>query len=73
MPWLAFHNNYGLTVSVAVMQDACGGEYGGWATHGWWNLNPGESNPPALTAATVRHDHGLACAVHERPKVPTVP
>lgn len=31
MPWLAFHNNYGLPVSVAVMQvdsDACGGEYG---------------------------------------------
>lgn len=28
MPWLAFHNNYSLPVSVAVMQvdsDACGG------------------------------------------------
>ena len=55
MPWLAFHNNYGLPVSVAVMQvdqDACGGEYGGWATHGWWNLNPGESK----TAIWTKYD-----------------
>jgi hypothetical protein len=55
MPWLAFHNNYGLTVSVAVMQvdqDACGGEGGGWATHGWWNLNPGESK----TAIWTKYD-----------------
>jgi Protein of unknown function (DUF1036) len=46
MPWLAFHNNYSRPVSVAVMQedvDACGGEYGNWATHGWWNLNPGDT------------------------------
>ncbi|SLE58782.1 Uncharacterised protein [Mycobacteroides abscessus subsp. abscessus] len=55
MPWLAFHNNYSLPVSVAVMQvdsDACGGEYGGWATHGWWNLNPGESK----TAIWTKYD-----------------
>ena len=52
MPWLAFHNNYSLPVSVAVMQgdqDACGGEGGGWATHGWWNLNPGESKTAIWT------------------------
>lgn len=44
--WLAFRNVYRRPFSVAVMQrdtDACGGEYGGWATHGWWGLNPGES------------------------------
>jgi len=43
--WLAFHNNYGQIVSVAIMDydtDACAG-YGDWATHGWWNLNPGDS------------------------------
>ncbi len=51
MPWLAFHNNYRLTVSVAVMQvddDACG-EYGRWASHGWWNLNPGGSKTAIYT------------------------
>lgn len=44
MPWFEFRNNYNRVVSVAVMkrdQDACGA-YGGWSTHGWWNLNPGE-------------------------------
>ncbi|GGN83399.1 DUF1036 domain-containing protein [Nocardia rhizosphaerihabitans] len=54
MPWLAFHNDYGLVVSVAVMQvdpGACGG-YGGWATHGWWNLNPGETK----TAIWTKYD-----------------
>jgi uncharacterized membrane protein len=51
MPWLRFQNNYSLEVSVAVMQvdtDACGG-YGGWATHGWWNLNPGQSTTAIWT------------------------
>lgn len=50
--WLAFKNNYNRTVSVAVMQrdtDACGG-YGGWATHGWWVLNPGELKTAIWTA-----------------------
>src|SRR5580692_8509240 len=54
MPWLAFHNNYSLEISVAVMQvdtDACGGD-GGLATHGWWNLNPGESK----TAIWTKYD-----------------
>jgi Protein of unknown function (DUF1036) len=44
--WLAFQNNYSQPLSVAIMDydtDACGGEGGDWATHGWWNLNPGES------------------------------
>jgi uncharacterized membrane protein len=44
--WLAFHNNYSQPVSVAIMDydtGACGGEGGNWATHGWWNLNPGET------------------------------
>ncbi len=52
MPWLAFRNNYHLPISVAVMQvdhDACGGEYGGWATHGWWVLNPGQSKTAIWT------------------------
>lgn len=51
MPYLAFQNNSGRQVSVAVMQedvDACG-EYGNWATHGWWNLNPGEEKTAIYT------------------------
>jgi uncharacterized membrane protein len=54
MPWLRFQNNYNLPVSVCVMQeddDACG-QYGNWATHGWWNLNPGE----AKTAIYTKYD-----------------
>src|SRR5580692_10324595 len=48
------HRAASLEVSVAVMQvdtDACGGD-GGWATHGWWNLNPGESK----TAIWTKYD-----------------
>jgi hypothetical protein len=45
MPWFAFKNNHSKPVSVAVMKedkDACGSD-GGWMAHGWWNLNPGET------------------------------
>jgi uncharacterized membrane protein len=44
--WVAFRNNYNDHMWVAIMQkdtDACGGEGGGWATHGWWSLSPGEA------------------------------
>ena len=43
--WLAFKNSYNKRVRVAVMQhdtDACG-EYGNWATEGWWKFDPGNS------------------------------
>jgi hypothetical protein len=43
---LCFQNNYSSTVSIAVMwedNDDCGGDGGGWATEGWWNLDPGQS------------------------------
>jgi len=51
--WLEFRNNYSRTISVAVMQrdaDACGGEGGGWATHGWWVLGAGETKTAIWTA-----------------------
>jgi uncharacterized membrane protein len=50
--WLAFKNNYSHIVSVAIMDydtGACGGEGQDWATHGWWNLNPGESKTVVWT------------------------
>ena len=53
MPWFAFKNNYSKLISVAIMQkdtDACGGEYGGWATHGWWNINPGDTKTVAYSS-----------------------
>jgi len=41
---LRFHNYYNQTVSVAIMyrdySGACD-SYGGWATKGWWNIEPG--------------------------------
>ena len=41
---LRFHNYYHQTVSVAIMyrdySGACD-NYGGWATKGWWNIEPG--------------------------------
>jgi uncharacterized protein involved in tolerance to divalent cations len=51
MPYLAFQNNSGRQVSATVMQedlDACG-QYGNWATHGWWNGNPGEEKTAIYT------------------------
>ena len=67
MPWLAFKNNYSKLVSVAVMQrddDACGGEYGGWATHGWWNLNPGETKTVIYTSNRYVYFYAHAGAAH---------
>jgi len=41
---LHFHNYYSQTVSVAIMyrdySGACDND-GGWATKGWWNIEPG--------------------------------
>lgn len=39
-----FRNSYSAKVWVAIMRydlDSCG-EYGNWATEGWWGINPGE-------------------------------
>jgi uncharacterized membrane protein len=63
MPWFAFHNNYTQLVSVAVMQfdpDACGGEGGNWASHGWWNLNPGETKTAIWTKYDTAYFYGEA-------------
>jgi len=41
---LHFHNYYSQTVSVAIMYRDYSGScdnYGGWATKGWWNIEPG--------------------------------
>ncbi|HEY7153624.1 MAG TPA: DUF1036 domain-containing protein [Gemmataceae bacterium] len=41
-----FKNNYPKKVWVAIMRrdtNACGGEGGGWATAGWWVLDPGQT------------------------------
>jgi Protein of unknown function (DUF1036) len=40
-----FRNSYGPRIWVAIMRydpDACPGEYGSWATEGWWGMNEGE-------------------------------
>ena len=40
-----FKNNGSKRVWVAIMRldtNACGGEGGGWATAGWWVLDPGQ-------------------------------
>jgi uncharacterized membrane protein len=50
--WVAFKNSYSTVVSVAIMRkdsDGCG-SYGGWATQGWWVLNPGESKTAFSTS-----------------------
>ena len=39
-----FRNSYGTKVWVAIMRydpDSCG-EYGNWATAGWWGIDPGQ-------------------------------
>src|ERR1700685_3284723 len=44
---ICFQNSYSALISVAVMyydSNACTGDPPfGWATAGWWNLNPGQS------------------------------
>ncbi|MCV7172083.1 DUF1036 domain-containing protein [Mycolicibacterium sp. KC 300] len=60
--YLAFRNNYGRTVSVAVMkrdQDGCG-QYGGWATKGWWVLAPGEKKSAIYTTNRYAYFYALA-------------
>ncbi|MGH3831508.1 MAG: DUF1036 domain-containing protein [Pseudonocardiaceae bacterium] len=50
--WVAFNNSYSTVVSVAIMKrdtDGCKND-GGWATGGWWVLNPGESKTAFWTA-----------------------
>jgi uncharacterized membrane protein len=46
-----FQNNTSVRVWVAMMyQDTGGcGDYGGWATKGWWNIGPGEDKHPINT------------------------
>jgi uncharacterized membrane protein len=42
---IAFQNNYSQTISVAIMvydTGACPND-GNWSTHGWWVMNPGQS------------------------------
>jgi len=39
-----FRNSYGTKVWVTIMRydpDSCG-EYGNWATAGWWGIDPGQ-------------------------------
>ncbi len=54
------------TLSVAVMQldSAACGSFGGWATHGWWNLNPGEAK--TVISTTNRYAFFYARAVDGR-------
>jgi hypothetical protein len=47
-----FRNSYPAKVWVAIMRydpDSCRGEYGTWATAGWWGLNPGQQVWPFST------------------------
>jgi hypothetical protein len=51
MPWLEIHNTYHEAVSIVIMkedQDGCG-EYGNWATHGWFILNSGDTGTVLYT------------------------
>ena len=53
---IRFRNRTTSTVSVAVMywtySEACG-KYGGWATKGWWNLDPGELKTAVNSRSTT--------------------
>jgi uncharacterized membrane protein len=41
-----FRNSYTSRIWIAIMRydpAGCGGQYGNWATKGWWSIQPGES------------------------------
>jgi uncharacterized membrane protein len=62
MPYLRIHNTYSQLVAVAVMQDdpdACG-EDGKYATHGWWNINPGDSTTVIYTDYDIAYVYAEA-------------
>ncbi|MFL5533188.1 MAG: DUF1036 domain-containing protein [Gemmatimonadales bacterium] len=66
---LHFHNYYSQTVSVAIMYRDYSGScdnYGGWATKGWWNIEPGGDRYVLNT--TNRHVYFYAHTPNNRVK-----